>query len=437
MRKTAISCTATLLAAAMALLWSASAQAAPAISYRVIHAFCQTISCGDGELPAGQALALDPDGNLYGTTPVGGRYGNGTIYQLFPKHGGARYFKHVLKAFCQDTPCPTGGAPSSGVIRDTAGNLYGTTPANSETICGTIYEAVPSGGKTELKVLHRFDSSGGDGCDPNFGTLEYQGKDTGQPYDGTSPLFGAADKGGAYGHGAIYQLSPPKPGRKAWQETILYSFCASTGCPDGQAPSSNLVMDASGDLYGATLDGKVFECRPNGGFFICSTIWLTTSGEEYGQLAIKSDGTLIGVAPSGGPHNGTLYSLTPDGSGGFNYALLHDFCAGGGSCSDGVVPGTVLIDATGNIFGVTAGGGANAAPSGSPFPGGGVLFEYSSGGTYSVLHNFCSETNCTDGGTPDEGLVRDGNGNFFGTTALGGPVDHNPNGLGVAYELSF
>lgn len=399
--------------------WSAPAEAGAVVPYRVLHEFCKG-TCIDGSFPAGEHLVLDVSGKLYGTTFNGGRHNAGVIYDVFPKHGGARYFKKVLKPFCYGA-CNV-GQTQAGVIMDTSGNLYGTT-ASSGSSCGVAYEAVLNGGKYTLKVLHIFGSSG-DGCSPTPSALAYNGKESGQLYDGTSPLFGVTLEGGANGRGAVFELIPPAPGRKSWQEKVIYSHCEITGCADGHDPLGNVIEDSAGNLYTASQEaagGQVFQLTPDGsGGFVKSPVYQSVTHEIFAFLRMTSDGTLYGVTESGGPHgHGTLFTLTPDGGGGYGYSDLHDFCASG-TCTDGDEPEAATMDSSGNIWGVTLAGGANPAPQGSPFSGAGVIFEYTAGGSFAVVRNFCAEPNCTDGGAPTSELTTDGAGNFFGVTALGG-----------------
>lgn len=430
--------------AAAAIVWSAPAQAGFTLPYRVLHEFCKA-NCRDGSFPAGERLVRDVSGKLFGTTFRGGDNNGGMIYEAFPKHGGTRYFKKVLARFCHQSPaCVAGGKTQSGVIMDTAGNLYGTTPAGA-TPCGTIYEAVLSGGTYKLKRLHAFASTGGDACNASSAALAYHGKESGQLYDGTSPLFGVTFQGGANGEGAVFMLAPPKPGHTGWKETVIYSYCPVAGCADGQNPTGNVVVDSSDNLY-TTAASQVLELVPDGsGGFTRQPVYQSTTGELFNFLTIASDGTLYGVSGAGGPKNhGTLFKLVPDGSGGFTYTDLHDFCDGGGQCLDGDLAVSVLVDSSGTIWGTTLAGGDNAAPKGSPFLGAGVVFDYSSAG-FSNAHHFCSLANCADGGTPTGGLVTDGAGNFFGVAAFGGatpsaPRDGRAPGLppggGVLYEIS-
>lgn len=446
-------------------IWSAPAEAGAASPYRVLHQFCED-RCNEGALPTVDQLVLDVSGKLYGTTSVEGPHGQGTIYDVFPKNGGASYGTQVLRAFCTaPNHCKADGRTSAGVIMDTAGNLYGTTPLG-QTACGVVYEAVLSAGKYHFKALHEFASSGGDGCRPTAAALSYHGKETGQLYDGTSPLFGVTNAGGANSRGALFEITPPKPGHTKWRERIIYSNCEIFGCADGHDPVGNVIMDGAGNLYTTAHQATgdiVLQLQPDGsGGYFKVPVYKSAAQDVYSFLRIAADGTLYGASGSGGPTgHGSLFKLVPDGSGGFNYTDLHDFCPGGdGTCTDGDEAGPTLMDSSGNIFGVTLGGGSNPAPAGSPFTGAGVIYEYSSGGSFTVVHNFCNETNCTDGSTPSSGLVTDGGGNFFGTTELGGassflpadslaqtpaknsprgkaPIPPPPPGSGVLYELSL
>lgn len=146
--------------------------------------------------------------------------------------------------------------------------------------------------------------------------------------------------------------------------TTLYSFCPEQYCPDGANPYAGLVQATDGNFYG--------------------------------------------TATGGGAHaeGGTVFQITPGGT----LTTLYSFCAEQG-CVDGVGPYAGLVQATdGNFYGTTNGGGAK---------GGGTVFRISSGGTLTPLYSFCSESNCADGGQPN-GLVLATDGNFYGTTGVGG-----------------
>ncbi len=452
----AMLCAMPVFVAALSSFAGTQAAAGTAFQYRVLHDYCKAADCADGYYATGTP-AMDADGNLYTVSYDGARFGYGALSEIEPRKGGTRYFKHVLKEFCDDdtAECGSGGHPDSGVIMDAQGNLYGTTwTSANKSGCGTVYEieTVTRAAKFKppVEVLYTFDNP--DGCAPAYGSLDYAGKESGQPYDGTSPLFGMTNHGGSQNAGTVYELIPPKPGRKLWTEKVLVNFCnpqAPKGralpCRAGAFPLGNLVMDASGDVFGETTSGVVFALSPDGsGGFNYNAIYTSNTGEEYIGLLIEDDGTLIGVADGGGPtKGGTLFSLTPPCRACsardiiYQYTLLHAFCGGGGNCDDGLDPNTVVMDSSGNLFGTTFAGGPNAAPPNSPYTGGGTLFEYSNSGLFFTVHGFCAQTDCADGGAPYGGLMVDNNGNLFGTTAGGGSTVNVKYGAGVLYELSL
>src|ERR1700722_7656998 len=157
----------------------------------------------------------------------------------------------------------------------------------------------------------------------------------------------------------------------------LYSFCSQDNCTDGANPVAGLVMDSSGNLYG--------------------------------------------TAPGGGAnYNGVIFKLAPDGT----ETTLYTFCPLA-NCPDGQEPaGGLILDSSGNLYGMTEGGGAQ---------GSGTVFELAPNGTETVLYSFCSRKNCSDGSFPVPGLVMDSAGNLYGTTQYGGK---GGNQLGVVFRLA-
>ncbi|HTT97725.1 MAG TPA: choice-of-anchor tandem repeat GloVer-containing protein [Rhizomicrobium sp.] len=430
----------TALAASLSLaaaIWSTQASAVVPIDYRVLHTFCHSANCGDGQQPIG--LTIDAEGDLFGVAVGGGRFGAGTLYELAPQHHGKHYTLDMLKELCNPDFCTAGNTPTAAPIMDGSGNLYGTTESARQQGCGAIYM---KSSPPQFHVLHVF--QGADGCNATSGSLVYQGKQSGQAYDGVSPLYGMTENGGSNSSGVVYELTPPKPGRKKWSERVIYSFCQISDCADGTQPVGNLVMDANGDLFGGTTDGTIFEMTPDGnGGFNHHILYISGTGESFFELALASDGTtLYGVSAAGGTGSaGTLFKLTPNTCRAcgarlttYQYTLLHTFCSGGGNCTDGHGPAALLFDQQGDIFGVTAAGGANAAPPQSGTTGGGTVFEYTHTGSFGTLYNFCAQANCTDGGRPIGGLLLN-NGALFGTTANGGSTTWLTSGAGVVFEL--
>jgi len=321
---------------------------------------------GDGRGPA--SLVADGKGNLYGTTPRGGFYqyceedGCGTVYMLTPPATKAgKWSEKLIHAF---TGLPHDGVtPEAAPVRDAkSGVLYGTTcngDGNINDYTGEVFSLTPPvKGQTEwgFAVLYTFDGAAHGGCPTAPLTMDKAGN-----------LYGTTSVGGdkTCSCGIAFELSQSS---KGWTQTILHKFVA--GSHDGETPSTGLVFDTHGNLYGATSQGG-----PNGA--------------------------------------GTVFEI-PAKSGGFaSEKPLHIFVtfdpAGGHPLGD-----RLAIDAAGNLYGASFGGGSQR---------GGTVFELTekSGKWFAKpLYNFCSKSNCADGEFPSAGVIRDGSGNLYGTTLDGG-----------------
>jgi uncharacterized repeat protein (TIGR03803 family) len=362
-------------ALAFVLLGAVAPASASTLSTR--YAFCSDFSCPDGSQPYG-ALVRDSKGVFYGTTQTGGggnfdkceQQGCGVVFAV--KKGAKKYNYINLHTFCTgDDTCSDGSHPIGGLVLDSKGNLYGTAAVGGAHGDGVVFEISKQG---KYKVLYDFcaQANCADGAGPQSPSvvLTYQGAANGAVYDGKSPLYGTTVAGGAhFQNGTIFSLTPRG---KKWTEKVIYSFCSQALCTDGGQPLG-LTMDSSGTMYGATHSG--------GG----------NRGDEFDE---------------GG---GTAFKFA-DGQ----MTTLYRFCAQS-SCTDGEYPyGTVVPDAAGDVFGTTQIGGANDF---------GVLFEVSAAGTFSKLHDFCSQPNCTDGSFANAPLVFDTGGNLLGTTAGGGDTN--------------
>jgi uncharacterized repeat protein (TIGR03803 family) len=236
---------------------SPPATAGGALLYKQLYSFKHP---PDAYLPIG-TLILDKDGNLYGATAGGGtgygENGGGTVFELArPAAHGGTWTENILYSFQGD---PDGLAPYSGVIRDPAGNLYGTTQQ------GGVY----------------------------------------------GPVYG--------GYGTVYELSPPTEAGGAWTETVLYSF---QGTTDGKGPRAALVRDNHGNLYGTTITPTVFELSaPSvaGGSWTETTlnnfpVAKDGASDIFAGLTFRLPGkiTLNGATTAGGiENNGVIFSVTP------------------------------------------------------------------------------------------------------------------------------
>ena len=208
----------------------------------------------DGSGPSGK-LILDAEGNLYGTTDIGGDTnskcffldGCGTVFKLSPGKDG-KWKETVLHRF----DLTDGASPNGDLVFDTAGNLYGTTygggPYCKESSgCGNVFQLTPEAkGKWKENVLHNF-GDGKDGARPSGGLI----------FDSAGNLYGTTTEGGAYGQscsnepcGTVFRLARDTNGQ--WEEKVLHSF---GGSPDGSIPFGSLTFDAAGSLYGAAGSG--------------------------------------------------------------------------------------------------------------------------------------------------------------------------------------
>ncbi len=246
--------------------------------------------------------------------------------------------------------------------------------------------------------------------------------------DGQGNLYGTSYDGGASGYGIVFKLDP------AGNETVLYSF---TGGSDGGYPEAGLIRDAQGNLYGTASGGGltgsnepngagvVFKLDPAGNF---SVLYRFTGGTDgaapFAGLIQDTQGNLYGTTNTGGASGyGVVFKLDSSG----NETVLYSFTGG----SDGGNPEAgVIMDAQGNLYGTTNGGGIVASERT------GVVFKLDPAGNETVLHSF---TGSADGAAPIAGVIMDAQGNLYGTTFLGGNTDSNrfngPYGAGVVYKL--
>jgi uncharacterized repeat protein (TIGR03803 family) len=299
---------------------------------------------GDGANPY-TPLTGDSAGNLYGTTTYGGNYGGvcgstgcGTVFKLAPT--GKETVLHRFTGVNGD-----GYSPYQGVIRDAAGNLYGTTALGGSGL-GIVFKISPTGKET---IVHDFNFSNGDGYFPAGGSLIR---------DSAGDLYGVTEVGGSGGAGTVYKID------KTGNETILASFDFGSA---GYEPYGSLLLDAEGNLYGTTLFGGTF----NEG----TAFKVDTSGNETalynfsgmdgdgvspnGGLVQDSAGNLYGTTGGGGKDFfGTVFKIDPSGT----ETILRSF-----SSTDGRTPESGLVrDSQGNLYGTTQYGGTY---------GGGVLFK--------------------------------------------------------------
>jgi uncharacterized repeat protein (TIGR03803 family) len=394
----------------------------------VLHSFASNSK--DGNMPYA-GLVFDAAGNLYGTTSYGGVHGVGTVFEL-TRTGHGNWTEKVLHGFSANGT--DGYNPYSGVILDSAGNLYGTTAEGGSFNAGTVFELTPtdSGGWVE-EILHSFNPDGTDGVRP-FGGLFLDCQRTCSPSRPFGNLYGTTRNGGAKNIGTVFELTPTQGG--VWTEKILHSF-ASAG-KDGYLPYSALVADAKGNLYGTTTFGgvhgfgTVFELIPTtGGIWTESILhsfnYGNTDGyEPYAGLIFDAAGDLYGTTSGGGAYGGgTVFALIPINAGGeWDEKVLYSFSYNSNH-TDGQSPNAGLVfDASGNLYGTTTWGGAYNH---------GTVFEMKplAGGDWTERILLIFNAGGSDGQWPDAGLLFDAFGNLYGTTFEGGS-----SGVGTVFEIT-
>lgn len=338
----------------------------------------------DGGSPV-SPLIFDAIGNLYGTTWQGGTgatncpdlpVGCGVVFKLSPTSSGP-WTESVLYSFKGGNDGMNSAAP---VTFDAAGNLYGTAPLGGPTKqcadgigCGEVFKLNPNGsGGWTYSVIHFF-TNGKDGGRPDAAVLVNASGDI----FATTTTGGGGAGCGQGGCGTAIEFLPNGSG--GYTGKLLHAF---SGGRDGSIPEAGLIADAAGNLYGAALEGGskqgfcksvtgcglVYELSPQSGGNYKPSILYTFRGGADGYtpryaLTFDAEGNLYGEtdgSPAGGPDCGfpcgAIYKLTPNGTGGWTQSVVYSFQGG----AEGYGPASsVVLDAAGNIFGTTYGGGVN------------------------------------------------------------------------------
>ena len=370
-----------------------------------------------------------------------------------------------------------GWSPDGALVRDRAGNFYGTTDAGGASNRGTVFRLSRAGSGWILTTLYSLQGQN-DGCYP-FASVVF-GPD--------GALYGTTDECGQHGHGIVYRVRPsPASCRSAlcpWEETVLYNF---TGSTDGGNPGGgNLVFDQAGNLYGTTEsggygEGVVFKLTPSNGSWTESVLWAfrnTLQGfNPYSGLNFDNAGNLYGTTLNGGSgdSSGVVYKLSNRGSGWFEFVVSPVEFSATATC------GGVVMDGHGNLFGTSgcdslgrpggvfeltpsngdwtfnrlyqfssslgpaasptldAAGNVYGTSEGTGLYGYGEVFKLtpSNGGwIYTDLHDF---TGGSDGAYPIGSVLLDDNGNLYGNTLYGGTGSCSINsytGCGVVWEIT-
>lgn len=368
----------------------------------VLHHFGED----DGEYPDTD-LVMDAEGNLYGMTVQGGDFNSGTVFRLAPTPTG--WVESILYSF---TSGADGGQPYGGVTLDAEGNIYGTTVVGGsyagcpEDGCGVVFKLTKTGAGYTQRVIHAFQGGEADGSGPG-GPLSFDAEGNlygmtpgggafgmgvlfqlaptpaggwvetvihhftgaqvgGSPskarllIDESGEIFAVGTVGGAFGVGMVFQLSPEAGG--GWTFRTLYSF---QGQPDGIFPYGGLVRDAEGSFYGTTYYGGSMDLGVVYKLANVEGVWTETvlhhflggSDGSYpiSALTFGGHGQLYGTTSTGGGpgSQGTIFMLTPAANGGWRESVVHAFDG-----TDGELPyAGLLADRRGNFYGSAVYGG--------------------------------------------------------------------------------
>jgi uncharacterized repeat protein (TIGR03803 family) len=383
----------------------------------------------DGSTPY-SGLIADSAGDLFGTTYAGGASGDGTVFELVKTSTGYASTPTTLASFNGSD----GLNPDSALVADAAGDLFGVTQAGGAGGGGTVFEIAKTAGgyAATPTTLYSF-----------YGNVPARALIV----DGAGDLFGTTQLGGANGAGIVFEIAKTTGGY-ASVPNVLVSFNGT----DGANPLSELIADSAGDLFGTTSaggaynDGIVFEIAKTGtGYASTPTVLVSFNGTDgsqpYSGLIADAAGDLFGTTFAGGAYGstayfngtsgyGTVFELVNKGGGSYTLQTLVSF-----NGSDGANPwdSPLIVDSAGNLFGTTFFGGAfglGASELGGA-SGDGTVFEIAkTAGGYASTPTTLSSFNGTDGLSPHDPLLFDAAGDLLGTASGGGA-----SGDGTFFEL--
>jgi uncharacterized repeat protein (TIGR03803 family) len=379
----------------------------PAFNFQSIASLNPNISPNGGFTPGG-SLYIDGNGNIFGTTTVGGTSGDGTVYEIAEPSG----IYSILISFTGNSGNFPGADPQGGLISDANGNLFGTTQAGGTLNDGTVFEL--AGSSYTFSSLISFTGNGGayPGTDPNEMLTS----------DGNGNLFGITYNGGTSGRGTVFELAG-----SSYTFSSLVSFTGNTGAYPGLTPSA-LTSDGNGNLYGTTTNGgTVFELAGPSLTFSSLVSFTGNSGSSlglfpsYAGLTSDGNGNLFGTTQQGGAlGDGTVFELAGSSH---TFSTVVSFTGNSGAFPGQSPQVNMTSDGNGNLFGTTAQGGTFND---------GTIFELGgSNHTFSSLLSFTGSSGAFLGQFPEANLTSDGSGNLFGTTEVGGTSNR-----GTVFELA-
>jgi uncharacterized repeat protein (TIGR03803 family) len=262
----------------------------------------------DGSTPGSGSLIADANGDLFGTTDVGGN--GGTVFEIAKTPTGYASTPTTLVSFNG----ANGANPEANLIADANGDLFGTTFQGGGFEDGTVFEIAKTGAGYASTPTTLFVFDGAHGAGPFGGLIA----------DANGDLFGTTADGGAdnFNFGAVFEIAKTASGY-ASTPTILLTFNSF----NGQTPGGSLIADANGDLFGTTSrggsggDGTVFEIQKTAAGYASTPIELASFNGTNGAvpeagLIADANGDLFGTTDGGSPDGhdiGTVFEITNSG----------------------------------------------------------------------------------------------------------------------------
>jgi len=391
-----------------------------------------TFGNGDSVADPTSGLIADSAGNLYGSAPS-------EVYELSPPAQPGGDWTESLIYFFQGGI----GYNLGNLTLDSSGNLYGATTngggsTNCNGGCGTVFELSPPsvvGGSWTYTALYDFQGGTTDGQEPNGDLI----------FDSAGNIYGTTQAGGNQqcdfpGCGVIFELSPPSSQGEPWTESILYLF---QGGSDGSGPYAGLTLDEQGRLYGTTaFGGQSSVCKSSYG---CGTVFVlrrsTHDGQNWSEkvlLRFNANG-VTGLEPLGTLtiHENAIYGTTasgsdPDGPVIFKLSLEQDApietVLYGSDDACSVSKSGIVFDHAGNLYGVFGSDGCEGGDGGEVYE---LKKPQTQGGPWTIYY-----PGMPYGSWPVGGLTIVGN-SLYGATNQGGDPNCGEDGEGCGLVYSY
>ncbi len=380
------------------------------------EAQAQTISAlynfsgGTGGQGPGAGITFDRQGNIYGTTEYGGSHQNGLVYRL-ARHGEGWVYSPLYSFGSQQDD---GAYPLSRVIVGPDGVLYGATTLGGINNYGTVFGMTPP--PTVCKTAL---------C-PWVETVIYRftgGADGREPwfgdlaFDQAGNIYGTTIGGGSC-CGVVFKLTRSGSG---WTESVVWNF---TDGNDGASPMSGVIFDSAGNIYGTTNAGgsngfgTVYELSPTQSGWSETTLYSFTAvtGPGAGALVMDAQGDVFGITGGADESVSVAYELTPQ-NGGWSFSALQNF-----GIQEAAPTTAATLDSQGNLYG--------PMPDFPDFLG--EIFKLTRSGNQWIYSPYYQFDSCQDGCNPATTVTFDANGNMYGTSYSGGSHD----GDGVVWEIT-